>query len=260
MHAEPFEAGLDAAPDVLRRPAPDVPGGRFGVALDRRREIGRQLRREVVDVGAAVAVLGDLGPGADRDHRRAQVADLRPEVVEVVLARRLVAGRLEHAAQQVADERAPRVADVERARRIGRHELDVDPLRASAAVRRPHASGSRSTPSTAASSAASAKRRLTKPGATGSTDAKSGRPPGPARRAKLLGEGARRSPAARADTAGRASARGWSRGRRARAWPGARRRRRAGRRRAGSRAARPTRRRAPTRRGRRHGPACAAAV
>ena len=54
--------------------------------------------------------------------------DLGAGVVEVVLARDLVADRLEDAAQQVADERAARVAHGQRAGRIGADELDVDAL------------------------------------------------------------------------------------------------------------------------------------
>ncbi len=63
------------------------------------------------------------------DDRGAEVAHLGPEIVEVVLARDAVAGRLEHAAEEVAHERAARVADVERPGGVGRHELHVDPLR-----------------------------------------------------------------------------------------------------------------------------------
>ncbi|HEY5436843.1 MAG TPA: hypothetical protein VIK13_16575 [Candidatus Limnocylindrales bacterium] len=40
-----------------------------------------------------------------------------------------MAGRLEHPAEQVPHERAPRVADVERACRIRGHEFDVDAVR-----------------------------------------------------------------------------------------------------------------------------------
>ena len=86
----------------------------------------RHLRRQVVDVGAPVAVLGDLGPVADRDDRRAEVPHLRPEVVEVVLPRDLVTGRLEDAAEEVAHEGAAGIADVEGARGVGRDELHVD--------------------------------------------------------------------------------------------------------------------------------------
>ena len=59
----------------------------------------------------------------------------RARVVEVVLARDAVPAALEHPAEQVADERAARVADRQRAGRVGRDELDVDMPR----VVRPHA-------------------------------------------------------------------------------------------------------------------------
>ncbi len=101
---------------------PDMGFGRLGGSPHLRRDLPGQ----VVDIGAPVAVLRDLRAPTDRDHGATEVAHLRPEVVEVVLARDLVAGGLQHAAEQVADEGAPRVADMERAGRVGRHELHVD--------------------------------------------------------------------------------------------------------------------------------------
>ncbi len=89
----------------------------------------RDLVRQVADVVAVVAVLRDLAARADREDRGAQVVHLRPEVVEVVLATDLLAGRLEDPAEQVADERAAGVADGQGAGRVGRDELDVDPPR-----------------------------------------------------------------------------------------------------------------------------------
>ena len=89
----------------------------------------RKLLGEVADVVAVVAVLGHfpaLGEGRDR---QAELLDLAAEVVEVVLARDLVADGLEDAAQQVADERATCVADGQRTGRVGADELDVDALR-----------------------------------------------------------------------------------------------------------------------------------
>ena len=50
----------------------------------------------------------------------------RARVVEVVLARDAMPAALEHAAEQVPDEGAARVADGQRAGRVGRDELDVD--------------------------------------------------------------------------------------------------------------------------------------
>ena len=83
-------------------------------------------RREVQDVVAVVPVIGHRLATPDRGDRRAEIRDLAARVVEVVLARDLLAARLEHPAEQVADERAAGVADVERAGRVGRHEFDVD--------------------------------------------------------------------------------------------------------------------------------------
>ena len=92
-------------------------------------DVGRQLGRQLVHVLAAVAVLRDRRPQADRGHRCAQVPHLLAEVVEVVLPRHAVAGGLEDPAEQVADERAPRVPDVERPGGVGRDELHVHVLR-----------------------------------------------------------------------------------------------------------------------------------
>ena len=85
-----------------------------------------QRGRQLVDVVALVAVLGHRLAALSAATDAPRLPIWAPEVVEVVLARDLLAAGLEHAAQQVADERAARVADVERAGRVGRHELDVD--------------------------------------------------------------------------------------------------------------------------------------
>ena len=129
MDAEGLETRLDAFADATGGPSTELAVG-VGAGLGRcRPEVGRQLGGEVVDVVALVAALGHrLAPPQRRD-RRSQVADLTARVVEVVLARHLLPAGLEHAAREIADERAARVPDVERPGRVGRHELDIDRAR-----------------------------------------------------------------------------------------------------------------------------------
>src|SRR6185369_3215164 len=59
-------------------------------------------------------------------NRRAQVPDLRPRIVEVILAGDLLPTGLEYAAEHVADEGPARVPDMQGSGRVGRDELDVD--------------------------------------------------------------------------------------------------------------------------------------
>ena len=87
--------------------------------------IARQLRSQRMDVVAVVPVVWDRRAVRERPDGGAQVAHLGAEVVEVVLARRRVTGRVEDAAEEVADEGAPSVPDVEGTGRVGRDELDV---------------------------------------------------------------------------------------------------------------------------------------
>ncbi len=138
-----------------------------------------------MDVGALVAVLGHRLTALERGHGRAQVADLGTRIVEVVLARDLLAAGLEDATEQVADERATSVADVERAGRVGRHELDVDragagrrdatpgergrTARSRVTATRPQPAGSARIAAMVDSSAASRSRRLRNPGGATST-------------------------------------------------------------------------------------------
>ena len=65
----------------------------------------------------------------ERGDRRAELVDLPARVVEVVLACHRLAAGLEDTAEQVADERAPRVADGQRPGRVRRDELDIHPAR-----------------------------------------------------------------------------------------------------------------------------------
>ena len=126
VHAEPLEAGLDAGAHALGGPGAHDPRRVVGSRRRFLRHVGRELRGQLLDVVAPVAVLGDLGAVAPRQDREPEVEHLRPEVVEVVLAGDLVADGGQHARQDVADEGATRVADVERPGRVGAHELDVD--------------------------------------------------------------------------------------------------------------------------------------
>ena len=89
--------------------------------------------RELADVFAAVAVLGELARFAEdlagaRTHRYGEIPDLLPGVVVVELARDVAALPLEQVRDGVAERRLPAVTDVERSGRIGRDELDDDAL------------------------------------------------------------------------------------------------------------------------------------
>jgi len=111
--------------------------------VDHQRDAAVADRREVVRVDplggdrlsqrdhvvAFVAALGEvlaLHPGADRFG---ELRDLRPGVVDVVLALDLVADCGEQAHHRVAVGRAATAADVQRAGRVGGDELDQDPFR-----------------------------------------------------------------------------------------------------------------------------------
>ena len=194
------------------RPAAQCPTMPVRVGARRRRgrpDVVGQARREVVDVVALVAVLGHRLAAPERRDRRAEVPDLAARVVEVVLARDALAAGLEDAAEQVADERAAGVADVERPGRVGRHELDVDRSRGSPARRRPQRGGSariaRDHPSRGRRRA---RRRLRKPGGATSRAAIGVAPDRPRPRARAPPRAPWRSRAAPSGTAGRASSRG----------------------------------------------------
>ena len=127
-HAELGERLLDPAPNPLGRPAPDHVGcvTRLRLGLD----VRRQFASKVVHVVAVVPVVRDGFAVPDREHARPEVAHLHPEIVEVVLARDGLPTGLEQPAEQIADERPTRVADMQRPGGVGRHELDVDSARA----------------------------------------------------------------------------------------------------------------------------------
>ena len=199
-HSPTIATGSASAACAARQRRPGSPG----------RGRGRRRRGSLLGQGLAPP---------DRDDRGAEVPHLGPEVVEVVLARDLVAGRLEHAAEEVADERAAGVADVERPGGVGRDELHVDPPRVGAGTR-PQAAGCARTVATRSSSAPSARRRLRKPGGATSRC----RRPSPAgRRPRSARPRApRRSAGAPSGTAGPASSPGSWPGRRAPGSPAAR--------------------------------------
>jgi hypothetical protein len=126
MDAQMLEARLDAGADEAGCPVPDHGRG----LRPRSRRLGPDRVGDVasqrLDVVAVIAVVGNWLAAPDRGDRRAQIRDLAADIVEVILARHTLAASLEHAAEQVADERPARVPDRERPGRVGRHELDVD--------------------------------------------------------------------------------------------------------------------------------------
>ncbi len=85
------------------------------------------LGRPLDDVLAGVAVLGQRRTGLAGRQRRREVGHLGAAVVEVVLTRHLVARTgLEHPGQRVAVGCAPPVAGVQGTGGVGADELDVD--------------------------------------------------------------------------------------------------------------------------------------
>ena len=81
---------------------------------------------QAADVLAVVAAVGHRLAERERTHRLAELDDLAAVVVDVVLARDVVAAQLEDPGQRVAVRRLARVPDVQRPGRVGRDELDVD--------------------------------------------------------------------------------------------------------------------------------------
>src|SRR5690606_32650206 len=75
-----------------------------------------------------VAVLRCLAARHGGVDARAEAIHLRAGVVDVVLAGDLRARRLEQAAHGVAERGPARVPDVERARGVAAHELEIDAL------------------------------------------------------------------------------------------------------------------------------------
>ena len=90
--------------------------------------LGQHRLRDVVDVGAAVAVLGHRPAVRAGQQRPAEPVDLAAVVVEVVLPGDLGAGLGEDAPERVTDGGPPHATDVQRAGRVGGDELEVDLL------------------------------------------------------------------------------------------------------------------------------------
>ncbi len=126
-------SGISASTSLSRAQVSKWMRKRSSVALDplehRRHGIAGECR-ELGDVLAAVAVLGRLLPAPDRLDRRVEPLHLRPGVVVVVLALDLVAGEREQPGHGVAVGAVPGVRDGDRAGRVGRDHLHLDPLAA----------------------------------------------------------------------------------------------------------------------------------
>jgi hypothetical protein len=113
-----------------------VAGGPEGLDLRLLRHHGQDrvllhdLRGQILDVRTliqALALRHVLAVGPQR-QRHAEVVHLVAGVVDVELARDVGAGRFQQPAQGVADGGPPGVAQVQRARRVGGDELQVDVL------------------------------------------------------------------------------------------------------------------------------------
>ena len=133
VHAERVQRRLDlvehqrhaARPEDLLR---GVVGQRGRVGLAGGRGVRDDARGDLLDVRAAVAVLGRLLPARPGEEGTGEPVDLRPVVVEVVLARDLSAAGLHEARERVADGGPPGAADVHGPGWVRRDELEVDPL------------------------------------------------------------------------------------------------------------------------------------
>ena len=82
---------------------------------------GIEPGRDLADVLAQRLAVAQIGGAGQR-------IDLRAGIVDVVLARHLVAGELQQVGQRIAEHRAAAMADVHRPGRVGRDVLDVDAL------------------------------------------------------------------------------------------------------------------------------------
>ena len=111
----------------------DFPKDFGSLGLRQRERIGtpsKDLLGDIGDVIAGVPVLGSFLALGRGDERADKPVDLRAMVVEVVLAGDLGALAGQQAAQRVADRSPPGASDVNRPRRVGRDELQVDGVRA----------------------------------------------------------------------------------------------------------------------------------
>ena len=94
--------------------------------LDVVTELRVQLRGHVDEVLAVITVFGRRLPAIARVQRVAEAVELRARVVEVVLAMHLGALGGKEVGDGIADGHPAATARVQRPRRIGRHELEVD--------------------------------------------------------------------------------------------------------------------------------------
>ena len=162
---EACERGLDAGPDALGRPAPDLLG-RVRRRFRRGEHVRRDLVRQVADVVAVVAVLRDRIARADREDRGAQVVHLRPEVVEVVLAARPRWPAASRTRQRRSPTNAPRALPTVSGP-VGLADTNSTLTRRGVgAATRPQLVGEARIAPTVRSRARSARRRFTKPGGT----------------------------------------------------------------------------------------------
>ena len=126
------EPAVELDPESIKR-HPDLGDHRLGACarplLDRRVRGQPQPGGDLGHVLAAVAVLGHLLAARPRHQRRAEQVDLAAGVVEVVLARHVVACEGEQPGQRVAVGGVACSANGDRARRVAGHELHLDPLR-----------------------------------------------------------------------------------------------------------------------------------
>jgi hypothetical protein len=83
---------------------------------------------EIAEVLAVIPVLGRLLTAPDRVDGGAEAVHLRARVVVVVLAPDLVTAECEEARDGVSVRAVPRRGDRDRARRVGRDHLHLDPL------------------------------------------------------------------------------------------------------------------------------------
>ncbi len=113
---------------ALQRPAVEVDPEALHRALDRLEHLRHRVAGrlgELLDVGAAVAVLGHRLPATERLDRLAKAVHLRAGVVVVVLARDVVAGEREQARNTIAVRPVSRGRYDDRAGRIRGDHLDL---------------------------------------------------------------------------------------------------------------------------------------
>ena len=92
-----------------------------------------ELLGHVDHIGALVAAFGQRDLASEllliaSEQGAAEEPDLRAGVIDVVLALDLKSGGVEHRGQRIAEDCAASVADLQRAGRVGRDELDLHPM------------------------------------------------------------------------------------------------------------------------------------